>query len=71
VIFLTKKSFDFNHDLNQRLKSARFKSANPDCNQSANSHSSKTLIEVTLLTRTKCAHTETAINQPTAIQVKR
>jgi len=43
VIFLTKKSFDFNHDLNQRLKSARFKSANP----------------------------ETAINQPTAIQVKR
>jgi len=30
VIFLTKKSFDFNHDLNQWLKSAWFKSANPD-----------------------------------------
>jgi len=27
--FFDKKSFDFNHDLNQRLKSARFKSANP------------------------------------------
>jgi len=26
---LRKKSFDFNHDLNQWLKSARFKSANP------------------------------------------
>jgi len=32
MIFLIKKSFDFNHDLNQWLKSARFKSANPDCN---------------------------------------
>jgi len=30
MIFLTKKSFDFNHDLNQWLKSARFKSTNPD-----------------------------------------
>ena len=29
MIFLTQKSFDFNHDLNQWLKSARFKSANP------------------------------------------
>jgi len=28
--FLTKKSFDFNHGLNQWLKSARFKSANPE-----------------------------------------
>jgi len=27
--FFDKKSFDFNHDLNQWLKSARFKSANP------------------------------------------
>jgi len=26
---VTKKSFDFNGDLNQRLKSARIKSANP------------------------------------------
>ena len=29
MIFWQKKSFDFNHDLNQWLKSARFKSANP------------------------------------------
>ena len=28
MIFWPKKSFDFNHDLNQWLKSARFKSAN-------------------------------------------
>jgi len=31
MILLTKKSFDFNHDLNQWLKSARFKSANLEC----------------------------------------
>jgi len=30
MIFFTKKSFDFNHNLNQWLQSARFKSANPD-----------------------------------------
>ena len=29
MIFWQKKSFDFNHDLNQWLKSVRFKSANP------------------------------------------
>ena len=29
MIFLTKKSFDFNHDLNQWLKSVQFKLANP------------------------------------------
>jgi len=33
MIFLTKKSFDFNHDLNQWLKSAWFKLANPACLQ--------------------------------------
>jgi len=29
MIFLTKKSFDLNRDLNHWFKSARFKSANP------------------------------------------
>jgi len=38
MTFLTKKSFDFNHDLNQWLKSARFKSANPVSNITSFEH---------------------------------